>query len=54
MEVRSDPGPQGYRRCEVYRAGERVPSPAEGVAELDVASLFADGARRAGTAAQDS
>ncbi|HYB23282.1 MAG TPA: Uma2 family endonuclease [Solirubrobacteraceae bacterium] len=42
VEVRSDPGPQGYRRCEVYRAGEHVPSPAEGVSDLDVASLFED------------
>jgi len=42
VEVRSDPGPQGYRRCEVYRAGEHVPSPAEGVSDLDVASLFDD------------
>jgi Uma2 family endonuclease len=42
VEVRSDPGPQGYNRCDVYRAGERVPSPAEGVPDLDVSSLFDD------------
>jgi len=40
VEVRSDPGPQGYARCEIYRPGTRVPSPAEGVADLDVAALF--------------
>jgi hypothetical protein len=40
VEVRSDPGPQGYRRCEIYELGDRVPSPAEGVADLDVAWLF--------------
>lgn len=40
VEVRSDPGPQGYGRCEVYGIGARVPSPDEGVPDLDVASLF--------------
>jgi Uma2 family endonuclease len=40
VEVRTDPGPEGYRRCEVYQAGDRVPSPAEGVAELDVGWLL--------------
>jgi Uma2 family endonuclease len=40
VEVRSDPGPKGYRRCEIYGVGTRVPSPAEGVPDLDVASLF--------------
>jgi Uma2 family endonuclease len=40
VEVRTDPGPEGYRRCEIYKAGDRVPSPAEGVAELDVAALL--------------
>lgn len=42
VEVRSDPGPAGYGRCEVYKAGDRVPSPAEGVAELDVGALLED------------
>jgi Uma2 family endonuclease len=43
VEVRSDPGPEaeGYRRCEVYGLGATVPSPAESVPDLDVASLFA-------------
>lgn len=40
VEVRSDPGPQGYSRCEVYKVGDRIPSPAEGVPDLEVASLF--------------
>jgi Uma2 family endonuclease len=40
VEVRTDPGLEGYRRCELYRAGDRVPSPAEGVAELDVGALL--------------
>jgi Uma2 family endonuclease len=41
VEVRTEPGPDGYGRCDVYGADTKVPSPAEGVAELDVASLFA-------------
>jgi Uma2 family endonuclease len=39
VEVRTDPGPEGYGRCDVYKVGDRVPSPAEGVAELDVGAL---------------
>jgi Uma2 family endonuclease len=41
VEVRTDPEPEGYGRCEVYGVGTSVPSPAEGVPDLDVASLFA-------------
>jgi hypothetical protein len=40
VEVRTDPGPKGYRHCEIYGVGETVPSPAEGVPDLDVAWLF--------------
>jgi Uma2 family endonuclease len=40
VEVRSDPGPEGYGRCVLYKVGDRVPSPAEGVADLDVAALL--------------
>lgn len=40
VEVRTQPGPDGYGRCDVYRAGARVPEPAAGVEGLDVASLF--------------
>lgn len=41
VEVRTDPGPDGYRACEVYSVGASVPSPAVGVDELGVGSLFA-------------
>jgi len=41
VEVRTEPGPDGYGRCAVYGAGTKVPSPAEGVADLDVTALFA-------------
>lgn len=40
IEVRSDPGPEGYRRCKIYGVGATVPSTAEGVADLDVGELF--------------
>jgi Uma2 family endonuclease len=41
VEVRTAPGRKGYGRCEVYGIGTSVPSPAEGVPDLDVAWLFA-------------
>jgi Uma2 family endonuclease len=40
VEVYSDPGPEGYRHCEIYGAGATVPSPAEGLPDLDVGELF--------------
>ncbi len=40
VEVRTKPGPNGYGRCELYGPGTKVPSPAEGVADLDVTALF--------------
>lgn len=40
IEVLTEPGPDGYGRCEIYGLGTKVPSPAEGVAELDVTELF--------------
>jgi Uma2 family endonuclease len=40
VEVRTEPGREGYGRCEVYERGARVPSPSGGVADLDVAALF--------------
>lgn len=40
IEVRTEPGPKGYARCEIYGLGTKVPSPAEGVADLDVNDLF--------------
>ena len=42
VEVRTGPAPDGYRSCETYRAGRAVPSPLEGVGDLDVGALFAD------------
>jgi Uma2 family endonuclease len=41
VEVRTEPGPGGYARCEIYGIATKVPSLAEGVADLDVAALFA-------------
>jgi Uma2 family endonuclease len=43
VEVRTRPGPDGYRCCEIYHEGEMVPSPLDGVADLDVSALFAEG-----------
>jgi Uma2 family endonuclease len=40
VEVRTDPGPKGYSQCEIYGIGTSVPSPAEGVSDLEVESLF--------------
>jgi Uma2 family endonuclease len=40
IEVYSDPGRQGYNHCAVYAMGDTVPSPTEGVPDLDVSSLF--------------
>lgn len=40
VEVHTDPGPNGYRRCDVYGLGATVPSPVAGVADLDVGSLL--------------
>lgn len=40
VEVRTDPGPDGYRCCEIYGLDKTVPSPAAGVVDLDVASLL--------------
>lgn len=42
VEVRTQPGVAGYGRCDLYKVGDRVPSPAEGVADLDVAWLFGE------------
>jgi Uma2 family endonuclease len=40
VEVRTGPGSNDYDHCEVYEVGASVPSPAEGVPDLDVAWLF--------------
>lgn len=42
VEVRTEPGPEGYGRCVLYKVGDRVPSPAEGVEDLDVTALLED------------
>jgi Uma2 family endonuclease len=42
VEVRTEPGPDGYRSCETHRDGHAVPSPLHGVDDLDVGALFAD------------
>jgi Uma2 family endonuclease len=41
VEVRTEPGPRGYDHCEIHGTGASVPSPVEGVPDLDVTSLFA-------------
>lgn len=41
IEVRTEPGTDGYGRCEIHREGDRVPSPLDGVQDLDVAALLA-------------
>ncbi len=40
VEVRTRPGPDGYRQCDLYSAGDVVPCPLEGVHDLDVAVLL--------------
>jgi Uma2 family endonuclease len=42
VEVRTRPGAHGYERCNVYTEGGVVPSPLDGVEELDVSVLLAD------------
>ena len=44
VEVRVRPGPHGYERCDIYAEGSLVPSPLDGVADLDGTALFADAA----------
>lgn len=40
VEVRTQPRDDDYRRCEIFGVGDLVPSPAQGVASLDLAELF--------------
>jgi len=42
VEVRGEPGSDGYGNCRVYREGETVPSPAAGAGDLDVSALLGD------------
>ncbi|HST54971.1 MAG TPA: Uma2 family endonuclease [Solirubrobacteraceae bacterium] len=46
IELRTDPGLEGYRSLRVYTLGESIPSPAPGVADLDVSWLFKSSAPR--------
>jgi len=41
VEVRTQPGPGGYARYELYREGSRVPCLLQGVDDLDLATLLA-------------
>jgi Putative restriction endonuclease len=40
VEVRTAPGSDAYDRCDVYASDSPVPSPAPGVADLDVGALL--------------
>jgi Uma2 family endonuclease len=40
VEVRTEPGADGYGRCDVFREGATVPSPVSGADDLDVAGLL--------------
>ncbi len=42
IEVRTQPGRHGYERCETYNEGSVVPSPLDGIADLDIAALLAN------------
>jgi Uma2 family endonuclease len=42
VETRTVPGADGYTQCEIYREGSVVPSPLEGVPDLDIAALLVD------------
>lgn len=42
VEVRSEPGGDGYARCHIHNEGTLVPCRLEGVNDLDVAGLLAD------------
>lgn len=41
VEVRTEPGSTGYRKCDIYHEGDTVPSPVSDVEDLDVTALFA-------------
>jgi Uma2 family endonuclease len=42
VEVRTRPGPHGYEHCTIYHEGSVVPSPLDGVDDLDITVLLAD------------
>jgi Uma2 family endonuclease len=41
IEVRTEPCPDGYGRCEIFQEGAAAPSPVPGVSDLDVSALLA-------------
>lgn len=41
VEVRTEPGLDGYKRCTVYHEQDTLPSPLEGVEDVDIAALLA-------------
>jgi Uma2 family endonuclease len=41
VEVRTQPGRHGYEQCDIYNKGSVVPSPLDGIADLDIAALLA-------------
>jgi len=41
IEVLTEPGPDGYARCETYNQGRCIPSPLDGVDDVDVSQLLA-------------
>ncbi len=42
VEVRTQPGRHGYEKCETYHEGSAIPSPLDGVDDLNVAVLLGD------------
>lgn len=42
VEVRTEPGSDGYGQCQTYRDGDTVASPVSRVDDLDISALFAD------------
>jgi Uma2 family endonuclease len=41
VEVRTEPDSNGYGRCTVYSEQDKLPSPLEGVEDVDIAALLA-------------
>lgn len=41
IEVRTEPGPNGYGRCVIYSEQDKLPSPLAGVEDVDIAALLA-------------
>jgi hypothetical protein len=41
VEVRTQPRSDGYAQCAIYSEGSSVPSPLDGIADLDIATILA-------------